>query len=169
MAENGPPAPMLPLAVAAAMTGRPAEALRSMARRGKIQSAKGNDGRMLVEVPTWLTAGQPVTTGQDQPLTAEPSRDLAGRIAELELTLAELQAELAETRTALAVAQADRDAARAIATAEAEAVKRMAEAEITAARRIAEAEIAAAKAEAQAKDLLIAELRRPWWRKLLGP
>jgi hypothetical protein len=159
---------MLPLAVAAAMTGRPAEALRSMARRGKIQSAKGNDGRMLVEVPTWLTAGQPVTTGQDQPLTAEPSRDLAGRIAELELTLAELQAELAETRTALAVAQADRDAARAIAAAEVEAAERMAKAEITAARRIAEAEIAAAKAEAQAKDLLIAELRRPWWRRLIG-
>jgi hypothetical protein len=168
MAENDLPAPMLPLAVAAAMTGRPAEALRSLARRGKIQSVKGNDGRMLVEVPTWLVAGQPVTAGQDQPVIADPSRDSAGRIAELELTLAELQAELAETRTALAVAQADRDAARAIAAAEAEAAERMAEAKITAAQRIAEAEIAAAKAEAQAKDLLIAELRRPWWRRLMG-
>ena len=67
-----------------------------------------------------------------------------------------------------AVAQADRDAARAIAAAEVEAAERMAKAEITAARRIAEAEIAAAKAEAQAKDLLIAELRRPWWRRLIG-
>jgi hypothetical protein len=36
------------------------------------------------------------------------------------------------------------------------------------ARRIAEAEIIPAKAEAQAKDLLIAELRRPWWRRLIG-
>jgi hypothetical protein len=159
---------MLPLAVAAAMTGRPAEALRSMARRGKIQSAKGNHGRMLVEVPTWLSAGQPAIAGRSQPVIAEPSRDSAGRMTELELTLTELQAELAETRTALAVAQADRDAARAIAAAEVEAAKRMAGAEITAAQRIAEAEIAAAKAEAQAKDLLIAELRRPWWRRLLG-
>jgi hypothetical protein len=44
----------------------------------------------------------------------------------------------------------------------------VAAAEVEAAKRMADAEIAAAKAEAQAKDLLIAELRRPWWRKLLG-
>ncbi len=96
------------------------------------------------------------------------STDLQRQLAEAHAEVERWRAEAEQARAAAIQAVADRDAARAIAAAEVEAAERMAEAEITAARRIAEAEIAAAKAEAQAKDLLIAELRRPWWRKLLG-
>jgi hypothetical protein len=51
-AEGSHPAqPVVSLAEAAVMTGRPAEAIRAMIRRGKLKALKGNDGRTLVAIP----------------------------------------------------------------------------------------------------------------------
>ena len=55
LADDGRPAePLMTLAEAAAVTGRPAEAIRAMIRRGKLKATKGNDGRYLVAVPAEL-------------------------------------------------------------------------------------------------------------------
>ena len=62
MAEAGRPAePFVTLAEASAATGRPAEAIRAMIRRGRLKSLKGNDGRTLVAIPAAMRQepGQP--------------------------------------------------------------------------------------------------------------
>src|SRR5215213_1202061 len=83
-AEDSRPAePLVSLAEAAAMTGRAAEAIRAIIRRGKLKAWKGNDGRTLVAIPAELIQppGQPIhsqANGQDGrvaiPAEAEDSR-----------------------------------------------------------------------------------------------
>lgn len=131
--------PLVTLAEAGRLTGRHPEALRAMVRRGRLRMTRGNDGRMLIELPdeaTGLGAGQ-------QP--AEAGR-LAGQVDELDELVADLRDELGVLKVELARAEADRDAARTVA-----------------------------EARVEAKDALISELRelladarRPWWRKLVG-
>ena len=113
--------PWLGLTEAAAVTGLAREAVRARARRGLIPSRKGNDGRVVVQVPAGLSA------------EAGPAE-------------AELLAEVAELREALARAVAERDAAEAIRTAE-----------------------VAAKVEViEELRAMLADLRRPWWRRWRG-
>src|SRR5690242_15710007 len=70
-AEDGQPEePRVTLAEAAAMTGRPPEAIRAMIRRGKLRAIKGNDGRTLVTIPADMR----------QP-TGQPGSGRAGRVA----------------------------------------------------------------------------------------
>lgn len=137
--------PWLSLTEAAQRSGLAREAIRARARRNLIPSRKGNDGRLLVQIPAGLMA--------------EVGQGMAGLPADL---LADLTAEVAELRTALARAEAEADTAKAVA-----------EAKIVAARDAAEARIAAAGVEVAAirelADRLTAELaeaRRPWWRKI---
>ena len=114
--------PWLGLTEAAAVTGLAREAIRARARRGLIPSRKGNDGRVVVQVPAGLTA--------------EAGQGEAGLVAEL-------TAEVADLREALARAVAERDAAMAV---------RMAE--------------VAAKVElVEELRAMLAEARRPWWRR----
>jgi hypothetical protein len=149
--------PMVSLVEASAMTGRPAEAIRAMIRRGKLKALKGNDGRTLVAVPAELIQppGQPArgrVNGQNGHLASQVEAD-HGRVAALNEAMEEWRAAAEEARLAAAVAEA-----------------RLAEAE-----RVHMAEVAAATAKVDAAERLIAELhkllddaRRPWWRWWVG-
>ncbi len=149
--------PMVSLAEASAMTGRPAEAIRAMIRRGKLKALKGNDGRTLVAIPAELVRplGQPSTSranGQDgRPASREEADN--SRVAALNEAMEEWRSAAEEARLAAAVAES-----------------RLAEAE-----RAHVAEVSAATAKVEAAERLIVELRkllddarRPWWRRWVG-
>jgi hypothetical protein len=148
----------LPLLEAGMRLGKSTDAVRSMIRRDKLATRKGNDGRLLIGVPP--VEGQ---AGDGLATVIDPSGD-GHTTAELRLTLEELREELFEARVALARAEEKRDAA-----------ERNAKDAQETAQRIAEAQVAAAKADAAARDHLITELKtllavaqRPWWRRLIG-
>jgi hypothetical protein len=133
-------APWLTLSEAAERTGRHIDALRSLVRRKRLPAKKGNAGQCLVQLPADLLA---------QP---DKVRDIGTGLGGDEV-MAGLMAEVTELREALA----------------------RAEAEARTARDTAGARVAAVRAEVDAKDALIAELkamlaeaRRPWWRRLIG-
>jgi hypothetical protein len=144
--------PWLSLVEAAAATGWHPERLRSLARRGTIQSQRGNKG-LLVQLPDDLVAtdrSTEIAAGREADSHPETAgRDQADRLADRAL-IDTLREEVSELRVALA--RAEERAANA---------EKRAEVEIAAERRVAQAEVAA-------KDALITELRRPWWRRLIG-
>ena len=127
----------LPLLEAAMRLGKSTDAVRSMIRRDRMPTRKGNDGRLLIGVPA--VAGQ---TANGPPTLIDQVSD--GRTtAELRLTIEELRDELMETRERLAGTKAALEAAVAIRKAEVGAVRELAD------RLTTE----------------LAELRRPWWRR----
>jgi hypothetical protein len=90
MAESDD-APWLSLTEAAQRTGRHVNALRSMVRRGRIESRKGNTGQWLVRLPAEL----PAELGPaDSPADDEAMAALNAEIAELREELAGLRAGL---------------------------------------------------------------------------
>jgi hypothetical protein len=128
--------PWLSLSEAAELTRLDREALRSRARRGLIPSRKGNRGQLLIQVPADLADGHSRDDDRD-------GRDADRELAGMRAAMTDLSAEVGELRVALARAEADRDAAKAIASAE------------LAAKDQVIAELRA----------MLAELRRPWWRR----
>jgi hypothetical protein len=135
---QSPEPPKLPLAEAAVRLGKSTEAVRSMVRRGRLSAVKGNDGRLLVAVPPELAAAD------DRPGPGE--RPVDDQLARLLTERDEALLEADHLRELLRDAQVARAEARA--------------------RR---------EAEAAAKDELIAELkallaeaRRPWWRRWIS-
>ena len=133
-------APWMTLSEAAERTGRHIDAVRSLVRRKRLPARKGNGGQWLVQLPAELL------TQRDQ------VNDLGAGTSSDEVIMG-LMAEVAELREALA----------------------RAEAEAHTARDTAGARVAAVRAEVDAKDALIAELkamlaeaRRPWWRRWMG-
>jgi hypothetical protein len=162
--DSHPTQPVVTLAEAAAMTGRPAEAIRAMIRRGKLKALKGNDGRTLVAIPAemiqppghpghgqggHLANGAAAEDGQaSNSATAEDSR-----VAGLAMAVEEWRAAAEEARLTAAVAAA-----------------RLASAERA---HLAEVATAAAKVETAERLItelqkMLAEARRPWWRRWLG-
>jgi excisionase family DNA binding protein len=170
---------------AAARRGTSVDAIRGLIRRGRLEHHKDNHGRVRVRLsPDERLAERLVDDG----------RQLTERLADAEAAAERWRRAAEERGQALARAEGENRVLREVleqATVSAELVTTLKvevarlEAEITAARRIAEAEIAAAKAETDAKSALVeelklqaarergrrhgleAELRRPWWRKLL--
>jgi uncharacterized coiled-coil protein SlyX len=138
-----PERPMVPLAEAAALSGKHPEALRSMVRRGQLAARRDNRGGWLVAAPQPAEAGS--GPADDRPLT------------NLEDAIAELRDELAGLREALGRSEAGREAAVAQARAEGEARAAKGEAEAAAQRELVD----------ELKRLL-ADARRPWWRRLVG-
>ncbi len=143
MAEEGP---WLTLTEAAQRSGIPREAIRARARRGLIPSRKDNRRQTVVQLPADLLAG----AGQGV------ARAEAGDLAWLPMGMADLMAEVAELREQLARAGSAVEAARAVAKAEVAAAEARGEVQVAAQRELV-AEL----------KLLLAEARRPWWRKLL--
>ena len=154
MADQQPdaadPSPLISLAEAARRTGRHPEALRALVRRGRPTARRGNDGRLLLrldDLPADLP--EPAATGQwpgERP-------DLAWQLADLETLVGELRDELLGAKLGIGRLEAERDTASALG----------------------EARVATVRAEVAAKEELIAELRamladarRPWWRRLMG-
>ena len=135
--------PWLSLTEAAQLTGLARDAIRAKARRGHIPSRKGNRGEVVVQVPAGLLA----RSGQGQAGSeATYGQDKADLLATLGQDKADLLAEVVELREDLARAVAERDAARdKVATA------------------------VAAKAELIVElKAMLAEARRPWWRRLIS-
>jgi hypothetical protein len=132
--------PWLSLTEAARLTGLDREAIRSRARRGLVPSRKNNRGELVVQVPA--------------DLLTDPDRGVTGPSAEemtaLRAAMTDLVAEVTELRVELAEAKA----------------------EVRAAQAVAVADVATARAEIEAKDMVIVELRallaearKPWWRR----
>src|SRR5690349_20224375 len=107
MAEAAPggeaEGPWLTLSEAAARSGRHIDALRALARRGRLERRKGNAGQWLVRLPESLP--------QDDSGVA-----LAGDSGMAE-AVAELKEEVAELRVALARAETQAEAAKTVAAA----------------------------------------------------
>jgi hypothetical protein len=122
-------APWLSLTEAAQRTGRHVNALRSMVRRGRIESRKGNAGQWLVRLPAELPADPGPADG--------PADDW---------TVAALNAEVAELREEMAGLKAG----------------------LKAAHDVAEAQLAAKDELIVELKALLAEARRPWWRRWRG-
>ncbi len=181
--------PWLTLTEAAILTGRHIDALRAMARRGKLERRKGNSGQWLVKLPeAWAEADQGNDSGSQAGgagVALGPPRADSGTAyaadSDMVEAVAELREEVGELRLALARAEAKVEAGTALAKGEVEAVKRVAAAEVSAMREQLNAGIAARNAvieqlqedvqherEEQAKLAAeLAEARKGWLARLL--
>ncbi len=134
--------PWLTLSEAAARSGRHIDALRAMARRGKLERRRGNAGQWLVRLPEALP------------------QDDSGNAHADDSGLAEVVAEL---RVALARAETQAEATKAVAAAEVEAMRRQTAAEL-AARDAVTAEL---RARGDRLEAALAEARRPWLARVI--
>jgi hypothetical protein len=176
---------------AAHLLGKTPDAVRGLIRRGTLTAISGNDGHRRVLLSDAQATVETVATVQShndraQSSPAQATVELTGLLVDLRDILLRTRqerdrartdverwrAEAEQARAATIRAVADREAARAVAVAEVEAAKRVAVAEIAAAQA-AHAQVvqelrAQVAREIARSDALAAELRRPWWRKLLG-
>lgn len=138
------------LTEAARLTGLSVDALRQRAKRGKVETVKGNDG--LVRVRLTMTD---LKLADDQPA--------ASQLTDKDQTISALQGEATSLRDSLSREQARADQAEACES-EARALAERRGSELT------QALVRAAAAEAEAKALREAldEARRPAWRRWLG-
>jgi hypothetical protein len=141
MAEESP---WLSLTEAAQRSRLSREAVRARARRGLIPSRKSNRGDTLVQLPAELLSGD----GQDN------GQGMSGTSSTLE---SDLLAEVAELREKLARTESRLESALSTLTTEKAAAESTRLAEVAAKDEL----IAELKA-------MLAEARRPWWRKLVG-
>jgi hypothetical protein len=162
------PSGWLTVVDAARATAWHPERLRSLARRGMVVSRRGNRGlEILVEHglprPTGdqlRPRGRPTAAdgdGAEPAILREQVERLRATVDALRDELAEAAARAAGLRVDLTKALAEREAARAVAVAD-----------VTAAKLVAEAEIAAKDVLVAELRALLAEARRPWWRRLLA-
>jgi hypothetical protein len=180
--DDRPVAPLLTLAEASALTGRPAEAIRTMIRRRKLVARKGNDGRWLVEIPVEMhrpggqQAGQVANSeapaddrvgkaGPGDDRVVKPSlQEVTDWLTGLRVTAAELRLETDHWRD-----RAEQETlARATAEARLEAVERAHSAELAALRQQIETGVAARNAVIEELRAELARLRLPFWRRWLG-
>jgi hypothetical protein len=174
-AQATPPPAWLAIAEAARATGWNPERLRSLARRGTIVTRRGNRGvEILVDQGRPRSPdGRPLPEGR----SAEPAAAAApDRVARLEALVERLQGELTRSereagalRVDLARAEERVRAVAAVARGDVEAAKRVVEAELAAKEEVLAALRAQVAREAARGDALAAELadlRRPWWRRL---
>jgi hypothetical protein len=141
--------PWLTLSEAAARSGRHIDALRAMARRGKLERRKGNAGQWLVRLPESLP--------QDDSGAAHADDSGLAEVA------AELREEVAELRVALARAETQAEAAKAVAAVEVEAIRRQTTAELEAKDTV----VTELRARADRLETALAEARRPWLAKVI--
>jgi hypothetical protein len=138
----------LPLFEAAQRMGKSTEAVRALIRRGRIEAVRGNDGRLLVAVPSELVRADNRTGPNER-----PDDDLLARaLVEREEALVELDHQRERAHEAELVA-ASVKAELAVRVELMDALK----AELAA----REERLAELKAE-------LAEARRPWWRRWIG-
>jgi hypothetical protein len=146
MPEHDQEPPRLPLAEAAARLGKSVDAVRAMIRRGKLATVRGNDGRLLVSVPPSLVqADAQPRLGNGE--AGDRSR-LGARLGDDEAA-ARL---LIERDEALAEADHWREQSHRAKVAQARA----------------EAELAAKNELIGELKAMLAEARRPWWRRWVG-
>jgi hypothetical protein len=130
----------LPLGEASQRLATTVDALRKQIRRGRLQSRKGNDGRLLVLVP----GGQPVASP-----VQDSGRTVASPVQDEDRTVASLLDKLDRTRLDLEQLQAT---------------------VLTLTERAARAEGANAALREFVDELKqqLAAARTPWWKRWLG-
>ena len=172
--------PWLTLTEAAALSGRHIDALRAMARRGRIERRKNNAGQWVVRLPeSWPQAGTagalgstlgtaPADSGAALGSLGTALGNAQGEDSGTAKALAELREEVAELRVALARTESQAEAITAVAKGEVEAVKRVAAAEVEAMREQLEAGVAARNAVIEELRAELARLRLPFWRRWIG-
>jgi hypothetical protein len=155
VAEHDQTPSKLPLFEAAQRMGKSTEAVRALIRRGRIEAVRGNDGRLLVAVPSELVRADDRTGPNDR-----PDDDLLARaLVEREEALVELHQQRERAHEAELVA----------ARAEAELKVRLEQLDglkvelVTRQERLdaLNGELAAVRAE-------LVEARQPWWRRWAG-
>ena len=155
----------------------PRERLRSLARRGRIQTRRSNTGELMVLLtPEMLAKGQEAsprpahgsTTRLAYRSTYRPAHGPADDDPEVglwaESEAVALRQQVADLRVELARAQEQVAAARAVAVADVAT----AEARSAAQEAAAQAKEAALRELADELKAQLAEARRPWWRRWFG-
>src|SRR5687767_11681552 len=123
--------PWLTLTEAAIRTGRHIDALRAMARRGKLEKRRGNQGQWLVRLPeSGNEAGRGNDSGTDHLAADIASGNQSSALANAPVAdsgmteaVSELREEVAELRMALARAETKVESVTALAKVEVEAAK----------------------------------------------
>ena len=177
--ERASPSAWLTIAEAAKATGWKPERLRSLARRGTIVTRRGNRGLEVLVAenrPRGLD-GRPVADPRPA-AGAKPDDPDAGHLRQLQATVELLQADLAragreagDLRVNLARAEERIRAVEAVARSDVEAAKRVVEAELAAREEVLSELRAQVRREVDRGEALateLAEMRRPWWRRLWG-
>lgn len=155
------------LTEAARLTGLSVDALRQRAKRGKLETVKGNDGLIRVR----LTAADlnPARLDNDQSPDSRP-RDGDQTPGMLQAALTSLQEELASARARAGQAEAVIAELR-------ERLDRIEQEREAIRQEREDARVKAALIEGEARGLrealaesreALTEARRPWWRKALG-
>jgi hypothetical protein len=142
--------PWVDLSTYAERTRQRIDSVRTAVRRGRLKARKGNDGRWLVPLPPLPSddAASDLGSGLDP--------DLAD-----DLEVAALRAEVERWRT---LAE-ERGEKLARAEERAEAAKAVAIGDVEAAKRAAEETIAAKGELIEELKAMLAEARKPWWRR----
>lgn len=149
MAEAEDESPWLTLREAAERTGKQLDAMRALARRGRLQRRKGNRGEWLVKLPhTMAQAVQGTALGSDLDTALDDAMDTE---------LAGLRGQVTELRVALACAEGRLEVARVEAAARIEAFDM--------AGRLHAAELAARETAIVRLEAELARLRLPFWRR----
>jgi hypothetical protein len=158
MAEQEPAELWLSYPELAERLGISADGARVRAKRAGGPVQTGNDGRAKVRVPVAdLPEHGPNKPEQEPNSVADIRRLFAERTAELKAELHEARQQAEQWRTATEQARVDAERERGMREAEVAGER----GKLTLVREQLEREIARA-------DRLEAELRRPWWRRLLG-
>ena len=97
-------APVVDVPTAAKRLGKSVDAIRALARRGRLQSRRGNDGKLLITLPTGTDVAPPVDDESDD------------EVVELREQLAEVREQVEHWRelatgAQIAAARAEADAA----------------------------------------------------------
>jgi hypothetical protein len=138
----------LTLSEAAARSGLHKELLRARAKRGQLEARKNNRGEVLVMLPASLLRS---AQGDGQ----EAAQGIAyAQVEQLAELVTSLESELANVRLELVEARAEARVAKAVALADVEAAK-----------RAAEEAIAAKESLIEELKAMLAEMRKPWWRR----
>jgi predicted RNase H-like nuclease (RuvC/YqgF family) len=164
------------LTQAARRLGWPRERLRSAARRRTIETRRAhNSGELLVLItPELMAQAQPSEAHGPTRRPARETTEADGareHLASLEASLDDAEAQVAGLRADLVKAQAERDAAKVIATAQVEAMELRLEAEVAARNAVIEelkAGLDHERARSERLEGMLAEFRRPWWRRWMG-
>ena len=136
-------ASFMTIAQAAPRLGLTPAGVRSRVRRGLVRTQRANDGRLLIEVPA------------DAGLRREPSHEpIHDDDDELQAEIDHLRRELEAARLGMVKAEGERDTAVATAAAKVEAAERIIADLIQQRDRLADQ-----------LQVMIAEARRPWWRR----
>lgn len=166
-ADSQEPVATVGVAEAARALGKSTDAVRAALHRRTLEGWRDNRGEWRIPLATLPTLSVDRTpTGGDR---AEPvARQDADRLEELERLSNDRLAAIVGLREQVARLQGEMAGIRATATAEVNAAVRTAEETIAAHGELVAELRRSLEHERGRGDRLEAELRRPWWRRLIG-